>query len=249
MPEQRAELCDTALKIARLFSYENIGTVEFLVDQNRRFYFTEIKPRLQVEHPLTEMRARVDLVREQIRIAFGETLSFAQEDLRLQGWAVLCRINAEDPLNQMPSPGAVRVRLPIGAEIRVDTYIADHGIVPPEYNPLVAKVTTWGTDREACLQRMRRALQDLWLPGGRTNLPLLHRVLGEENFCDGAYSTDLHMYLTEDAAHSLGYSPDYYRDLAATSAVLYIKRHETVEAVMPERLVSGWHRDSRRLPE
>ncbi len=244
MPEQRTKLWDTALQIAKLFNYENLGTVEFLVDQTGRFYFTEVKPRLQVEHPLTEMRARIDLVREQIRIAAGERLGYEQDDLSLQGWAMMCRINAEDPLNgDLPSPGAARIRLPLGAEVRVDTYIADHGFIPPEYNPLVAKVTVWAAEREVCLRRMQRALQDLWLPGGRTNLPVLQRLLGAARVSDGGYCTDFSM--PESAEHA----ESYYRDLVAGAAVLYVNRHQAVEAVVPDRLSSGWHRDSRRLPE
>ncbi len=244
MPDQRTQLWDAALKIARLFQYENVGTVEFLVDQIGHFYFTEVKPRLQVEHPLTEMRARIDLVREQIRIAAGEPLGYEQADLRLDGWAMMCRVNAEDPLNSdLPSPGPVRLRLPLGPEVRVDTYIADQGFIPPEYNPLVAKVTTWAPEREICLRRMRRALQDLWLPGGRTNLPVLQRLLASARVSDGGYCTDFP--LPEEAEHS----ETYFRDLVAGAAVIYVKRHQAVEAVTPERLSSGWHRDSRRLPE
>ncbi len=241
-PDQRAKVWDAALKVADLFHYENLGTVEFLIDQAGDFFFTEVKPRLQVEHPLTELRARVDLVREQIRIAAGEPLAWSQGELRLQGCAILCRVNAEDPLNEhFPSPGAVRVRLPLGAEVRVDTYIADHGSVPPEYNPLIAKVSTWAPDRPTCLRRICRALQDFWLPGGLTNLPLLRRLLTIENVCEGSYSTEFET--PADAQPS----PARCRDLAAAAAVLAVGR--TVETVQPERLNSGWHRDSRRLPE
>jgi acetyl/propionyl-CoA carboxylase alpha subunit len=244
MPDQRLQIWDAALEIARLFEYENLGTVEFLADQTGRFYFTEVKPRLQVEHPLTEMRARLDLVREQICIAAGEPLAYAQDDLHIDGYAMMCRVNAEDPLNgDLPSPGPVRVRLPYGAEVRVDTYIADHGFIPPEYNPLVAKVTTWAADRDVCLRKMRRALQDLWLPGGRTNLPLLQRLLTSARVSDGGYCTD---FAPEDSAE---HPEGYFRDLVAGAAVMYVKRHQAVEAVTPARLSSGWHRDSRRLPE
>lgn len=244
MPDQRTQLWEAALKIARLFQYENVGTVEFLVDQTGHFYFTEVKPRLQVEHPLTEMRLRIDLVREQMRIAAGEPLGFEQADLHPNGYAMLCRVNAEDPLNRdLPSPGPVRLRLPLGPEIRVDTYIADQGFIPPEYNPLVAKVTAWAPERDVCLRRMRRALQDLWLPGGRTNQPVLQRLLATARVSEGGYCTDFS--LPEQADHS----ETYFRDLVTGAAVVYVKRHQAAETVTPERLSSGWHRDSRRLPE
>ena len=243
-PEGRARLFEAAIRIARLFGYENLGTIEFLVDAAGDFHFTEVKPRLQVEHPLSEMRARIDLVREQIRIAAGEALGYGQEDLQPRGWAMLCRVKAEDPQNHdLPSPGPLRVRLPLGPEVRVDTYVADHGFVPPEYDPLVAKVTVWAPDRDACLRRMRRALDDLWLPGGRTNLPLLQRLLAADGVEAGRYATGFP--LPEEAGHA----ETYFRELAAGVAALHARQHGAVETAVPERLTSGWHRASRRLPE
>ncbi len=241
-PDQRAVLWALALKIAALFGHENVGTIEFLVDDDRQPYFAEIKPRLQVEHPLTEMRARIDLVREQIRLAAGEPLGFEQGDIRPQGCAILCRVNAEDPISQLPSPGALRVRLPFGAEVRVDTYIADRGWVPPDYNPLFAKVTVWAAEREACLARMLRALQEFWLPGGRTNLPLLCEMLEAPNVRAGDYFARAPEPTPLDDAS--------LRDLAMVAAVLYSGRYRTmVDSAVPDRVMSGWHRDSRRLPE
>ncbi|MCZ2095973.1 MAG: hypothetical protein LC121_06810 [Anaerolineae bacterium] len=241
--DQRAALWAAALEIAALFGHENIATVEFLVDDARNFYFAEIKPRLQVEHPLTEMRTRIDLVREQIRAAAGEPLGFAQADIHPRGWAILCRVNAEDPLNQLPSPGAVRVRLPFGAEVRVDTYIADHGWVPHDYNPLIAKVTVWAAERETCLNRMLRALQDFWLPGGRTNLPLLRQMLE----VPGVRAGD---YFVRPQEQPQAHDEVYLRDLAVVAATLHSGRYRTaVDSAVPERVLSGWHLDSRRLPE
>ncbi|HEX6383741.1 MAG TPA: biotin carboxylase N-terminal domain-containing protein [Anaerolineae bacterium] len=240
-------LCQTAVELARLFNYQNAGTVEFLVDESGRFYFCEIKARLQVEHPLTEARARVDLVREQIRIAASESIDLQQDEIQLNGWSMLCRINAEDPRHHfLPSPGRLRrVRLPIGPEVRLDTYIYSGCDVPAAYDPLIAKLTVWDRDRALCRQRIQRALEDLVLIGTATNLPLLQRVLGEPDFVGGAYSTEF-------LAHPFTQAPEpacHLRDLAVAAAILYMQRNQVFDPVVPERLQTGWHRNSRRLPE
>lgn len=242
--ERRAALWDAAVRIARLFRYENVGTVEFVVAPTGDFHFTEVKARLQMGHPLTEMRARIDLVREQIRIASGESLGFGQSDVKPAGWSMLCRIKAEDPQNHdLPNPGPVEVRLPLGPEVRVDAYIADRGVISPEYDPLVAKLTVWAPQRDACLRRMQRALDELWLPGGRTNLPRVQRLLEADAVREGRYATDL----PTPAAAS---PPEHVlRELAAAAAALHASRHDAVAAETPARLASGWHRASRRLPE
>ncbi len=188
---QREQLWQTALDIARLFNYENVGTVEFIVDKHGNFYFSEIKARIQVEHPLTEMLTRLDLVREQIRIAAGEELPLAQEDVWLGGAAMMCRIRASDPWRDyLPSPGTLkRVRLPGGPEVRVDTYVYCRCEVPPAYDPLIAKLTVWGKSREMCRQRLERALQDFSVIGAPTNLALLQHIVQNPKFVEGVYST------------------------------------------------------------
>ena len=244
--DQRAELLATAIRLARLFGYRSLGTVEFLVDANGEAYFSEIKARIQIEHTITEALTRIDLVREQIRLAAGESLSIRQEDVQAQGHAIMCRVQAEDPFHRyMPSPGQVRQsRLPGGPGVRVDTYIYSGADVPPHYEPLVGKVTVWASDRAQCINRMRRALEDYILVGTHTNIPLLMRVLRSPAFSEGRYTTDLFNHLPDDAP------PDFERvrrDLAVAAAVLYARRREAFNPQMPEQWSTGWHRASRNL--
>jgi len=245
--DQRERLLETALELAGLFDYQNVGTVEFLVDAKGQFFFTEIKARIQTEHPLTETVARIDLVREQIRIAAGEPLSLTQDQVDLQGWSMSCRISAVDPERRfLPSPGRLdNVRLPGGPGVRVDTYVYSGCTIPAEYNPVIAKLTVWGEDRQMCVARMRRALEDFVITGTQTNLPWLQSVLNSPDFLEGGYTTDF-------LSHPFEYVdvPEVHlRDLAAITAVLYARRNQMFNPTVPERLLSGWHRSSRRLPE
>jgi acetyl/propionyl-CoA carboxylase alpha subunit len=242
---ERAHLLDTALKLARLFGYQNVGTVEFLANGNGEFYFTEIKPRLQVEHPLAEMRSGVDLVRAQIRIAAGEPLELEQGRLELSGWAMQCRLSASDPWRaNLPSPGHVsQLRLPGGPDVRVDTYLSCECDVPEAYDPLIAKMIVRATDRPACIRRLRSALQEFQLVGTETNLPLVQRLLEQPGFQQGDYSTELLMSSIPD-------DPGYerrLRDLAVVAAVAHVLRRQAGRSATPERLQSGWHRNNRRL--
>lgn len=244
---QREQLWRTALDIARLFRLEGAATIEFIVDGAGQAYFTEIKARLQVEHPVTEIVTRVDLVREQIRLAAGERLTLAQADVPLAGWGMLARLNAEDPSRRfLPSPGRLRrVRLPSGPEVRVDTYVYSGCEVPANYDPLLAKLTVWGADRPACLQRLRRALTEFKVSGPPTNLPLLQRIVRAPEFAAGVYDTDF-------LAQPFGEAPeteDQFGDLAALAAVLFERRRLSFAPTVPDRARSGWHRASRRLPE
>ena len=247
-PAQRRDLLQTALDLARLFNYENLGTIEFVVDKAGKFYFSEIKARIQVEHPLTEVLTRLDLVREQIRIAAGEPLPLGQADVWLGGWAMMCRVSAADPWhNFRPSPGTLtRVRLPGGPEVRVDTYVYCGCEVPARYDPLLAKLTVWGQNRAICLQRMQRALEDFTVIGTPTNLPLLQRIVHAPAFVEGAYSTQFRVPLFN------GFHPaqddTHLRDLAVAAAVLYMRRKQLFNPGETERLQGGWHRESRRLP-
>ena len=245
-PDQRVELQATAMRLARLFNYRGLGTVEFIVDRNGAFYFSEVKARIQIEHTLTEALLRIDLVREQLRIAAGEALTMEQSDVRPSGHALMCRVQAEDPFHRfMPSPGHVRqARMPGGTEVRVETYIASGVDVPPHYYPLLGTTTVWAPDRATCVSRMRRALEDFNLVGTHTNIPLLMRVLRSPAFVAGEYATDLLRHLPEND------SPDYERvrrDLAVAAAVLYARRREAVNPQTPEQWVTGWHRASRNL--
>lgn len=244
--ELRTKIWQAALDIADFFSYENVGTVEFLVNEEGDYFFTEIKPRIQIEHPLSEMLTRIDLVREQIRLAAGEPLNMNQEDVRLNGWAMQCRISAEDPWNQyLPSPGFLRnLRLPGGSDVRVDTYLFSGCVVPIEYDPLVAKLLVWGADRESCRVRLGRALDETQFSGISTNLSLIRRILEQPEFAEGSYSTRFNLSaISEDSADE-----SLLRDLAVAAAITYLRYRGISRPEMPERLLSGWHRESRRLP-
>lgn len=247
-PAQRARLHEMALQIARLFNYVNAGTVEFLMDDSGQFYFTEVKCRIQVEHPATEMATRRDLVREQIRIAAGERLGIVQEDVRIRGVAMQCRINAEDPWNNfLPSPGYLRrFRLPGGPYVRVDTYAYSGCNVSARYDPMLAKLVVWGETREDCMQRMRRALQDFAIAGIQTNLPLFQRILDDPDFIEGRYDTSfLRRPLTEAQPPA---ADELLHDLAVIAAVAYQMRLQSQQPMTPDRLLEGWHRSGRQLP-
>jgi acetyl/propionyl-CoA carboxylase alpha subunit len=245
--EGRARLCQAAVELARLFDYRNAGTVEFLVDAAGQYFFTEIKARIQIEHPVTEMVTRLDLVREQLRLAAGEPLGRTQAEVAGRGHAILCRVNAEDPSQRfLPTPGLLRrVRLPGGPEVRVDTYAYSGCQVPAEYDPIVAKVTVWAEDRPACLGRLRRALEDFTLIGTPTTLPLLQHLLDHPDFLQGCYTTELLAQALEEAAPP---PAAHRRDLAVAAAVAYVLRHQAIQPATPDRLRSGWHRASRQLP-
>lgn len=241
---QRAQILQLAERAARLFKLSGAVSVEFLVDSAGGIVFSEIKPRLRIEHPLAELLTRVDLVREQIRIAAGLPLDINRAETKPRGHAMLCRLNAVDPAHgYLPSPGQLRrVRLPAGPEVRVDTYVFAGCHVPAEYDALVAKLAVWHMDRAACLERFRRALEDTALVGVETNLPLIQAIVSSEAFREGHYDTSLLAKLPDALA-----APDgLQRDLAAIAAVLYLRRTYPMPTTQPERLTSGWHRDSRQ---
>jgi acetyl-CoA carboxylase biotin carboxylase subunit len=170
--------------------YRGAGTFEFLYE-NDEFYFIEMNTRLQVEHPVTEFITGVDLVKEQIRIAAGQPLSYAQEDLTVTGHAIECRINAEDPDNFMPSPGTIKTfHAPGGPGIRVDSHIYDGYTVPPYYDSMIGKIIAHGESREAALARMSTALEEAIIDGIKTNIPLHHRILSDSAFQAGG--TNIH---------------------------------------------------------
>jgi acetyl-CoA carboxylase biotin carboxylase subunit len=185
----RGERSHAAVEAAR---YENAGTVEFLFSEGR-FYFLEMNTRIQVEHPVTEMTTGIDLVKWQMRIAFGEPLSLRQEDIRPRGHAIECRIYAEDPLkNFLPSPGRILlVREPSFPWLRIDSGIESGTEVPPFYDPILSKVITWGADRTAARERMLRALHDYVVLGVATPIPFLVDILNFPDFVKGKYTTHL----------------------------------------------------------
>jgi acetyl-CoA carboxylase, biotin carboxylase subunit len=188
----RRRMGKTAVRIASLAGYTNAGTVEFLVDGDGNFYFLEMNTRLQVEHPVTEMVVGIDLVREQIRIAAGERLNWRQEDVRLRGSALECRIYAEDPANGFfPSAGRMtRYQGPAGPGIRLDSGVYDGWTVPLEYDPLLSKLIAWGSNRAEAIARMRRALSEYEIAGIQTTIPFFRRILEHPDFLTGRIDTE-----------------------------------------------------------
>lgn len=182
--EMRSRMGTVAVNAARAAGYYSAGTVEFLVDKNRNFYFIEMNTRIQVEHPVTEMITGIDLVKEQIKIAAGDTLQYAQEDIRINGCAMECRINAEDPQNDFrPSPGKVgRYLVPGGPGVRVDSAMYSDYTIPPFYDSMVAKLIVWAPERQELIRRMRRALQEFNVENIATTIPFHLRVLDNAFF-------------------------------------------------------------------
>jgi acetyl-CoA carboxylase, biotin carboxylase subunit len=191
-PETRSAMTDAALRIAREAGYENAGTIEFLLDRDGGFYFIEMNTRIQVEHPVTELVTGVDLVKEQLRVAAGEPLSFAQDQVELDGAAIEVRINAEDPDRSfLPSPGEITgLALPGGPGVRVDTaaYAGYH--VPPFYDSLVAKLICWGRDRNEAIARTRRALGEFLVDGIKTTIPFHLELLADPAVRAGDYHVE-----------------------------------------------------------
>jgi acetyl-CoA carboxylase biotin carboxylase subunit len=190
-PELRHKMGQAALKIARAVHYSNAGTMEFLADQNGEFYFLEMNTRLQVEHPVTELATGLDLVHWQIRIAAGERLTVMQEDVRWYGSAIECRIYAEDPENNyLPSPGRIAEYVePSGPGVRIDAGVFPGWTVPMEYDPLLAKLSVWASDRGMAIERMRRAIEEYRVLGIATNLQLFGEILRDPRFRNGELDT------------------------------------------------------------
>ena len=190
--EMRQRMANAAVKATRAANYRGAGTIEFLVDAERNFYFLEMNTRLQVEHPITELTHGIDLVREMVGIAQGEPLSIKQADVRPRGHAIECRIYAENPRNQfLPSPGVItHLREPSGPNVRVDSGVDQGSEVSLYYDPMVAKLVTWGESRSSAIQRMRRALAEYRVGGIVTNIEFLGRVLRHPAFLHGDYDTN-----------------------------------------------------------
>ena len=191
-PELRKTMGQAAMTAARTINYVNAGTVEFLVDKDDHFYFMEINARIQVEHPVTELTAGVDLVKEQIKIAAGERLAFSFDDLNLRGWAIECRINAEDPdRGFMPSPGTVECYHPPGGYgVRLDTHLYQGYELPIYYDSLVAKLIAFDATRKGAIQVMKRALEEFRIEPLKTTIPLYRRIMEDADFQRGEFNTD-----------------------------------------------------------
>jgi acetyl/propionyl-CoA carboxylase alpha subunit len=214
--ELRERMGGAAVDIARRSGYVNAGTVEFLVDQDRNFYFLEVNTRLQVEHPVTEMVTGFDLVREQIAIAESKALPYKQEDVVLHGHAIECRIYAEDPEDGfMPSTGTLKhYRLPAGPGVRIDSGVVINSEIPIYYDPMIAKLVTWGRDRDEAVRRMRRALDEYRISGVKSTIGFHKEVLTNKTFVAGDLSTG---FLAEEYPQN-----QYYRhddSLCETAAI------------------------------
>jgi acetyl-CoA carboxylase biotin carboxylase subunit len=189
--ELRNQMGSVAVKAAQAVNYVNAGTIEFLLDKDNNYFFLEMNTRLQVEHPVTEMVTGIDIVKEQIRIARGRTLSYEQADVKFNGHAIECRINAEDPYNGfMPSTGRITHSLiPTGPGVRVDTGVYPGFEITPFYDPMIAKLIVWGETRAQAILRMRRALEEYRVVGVRTNIPFHQTMMDSHRFMGGQYDT------------------------------------------------------------
>ncbi len=218
--ELRRRMGKVAVRAAQAVDYVNAGTIEFLVDKDGNFYFLEMNTRLQVEHPVTEMVTGVDIVKEQIRIARGRQLSYRQEDIQMNGWAIECRVNAEDPFNNfMPSTGKIVFsQLPTGPGVRVDTGVYPGFEISPYYDSMISKVIVWGETRGQALLRMRRALEEYKIIGVKTNIPFHQALLEQHRFIAGHFDT---RFVEERfSLESAGESREYRPEIAAIFATL-----------------------------
>jgi len=217
----RLRMGKSAIDVVHAADYTNAGTVEFLVDRNRQFYFLEMNTRLQVEHAVTEMVTGFDLVKEQIRVAAGEKLGISQNDVTLKGSAIECRIYAEDPDNNFfPSPGTIQVlQTPSGPGIRDDSGVYEGWTVPIDYDPLISKLVAWGPTRGEAIDRMQRALREYRVEGIQTNLSFFMEVLSDSEFRDGRFDTG---FIEKWMKNRIPPAPPSLveRDLAVLSAVL-----------------------------
>lgn len=218
--EMRKKMGDVAVRVATAAAYSNAGTIEFLVDENKNFYFLEMNTRLQVEHPVTELITGLDLVHLQIRIASREKLPFQQEEIRIRGHAIECRIYAEDPDNNFfPSPGKITLLLsPSGPGIRRDSGMYEGWTVPLEYDPLLAKLIGYGTDRQQAVGRLLRALNEYFVGGIKTNISLFRRILSDPDFQAGKLDTG---FLDRLLARETPVSADGNSEIAAIAAGIF----------------------------
>jgi len=214
----RTRMGESACRVAQAAGYVNAGTVEFLVDTDRHFYFLEMNTRLQVEHPVTEMVTGIDLVKAQLAVAAGAPLAFRQEDVTWRGWAIECRINAEDPfMGWLPSPGTITgLRPAAGPWVRDDSGAYEGATIPRYYDTLISKLIAWAPDRAGAIARMTRALDEYKVTGVRTTIPILQRILAHDDFQAGRLSTQL----LERILPSLSAAEGRYEDIAVIAAVL-----------------------------
>ena len=241
--ELRQQMGSVAVRAAQAVDYVNAGTIEFLVDKDKNYFFLEMNTRLQVEHPITEMVTGFDIVKEQIRIARGRQLRHKQEDITLTGWAIECRINAEDPYNNyLPSTGRItHMILPTGPGVRLDTGVYSGFSISPYYDSLIAKLIVSGETRGEALLRMRRALEEFKIIGIRTNIPFHQRMMYSTSFMAGQYDTRF-----VEERFSMDTTQDVKGDLTEVAAILatLVAHQQTQHAAniiqRNERDTSNW---------
>jgi acetyl-CoA carboxylase biotin carboxylase subunit len=235
---------EAAVAIARAAGYQNAGTIEFLVDADRNFYFLEMNTRLQVEHPVTELVTGRDLVHEQIRVAAGETLSFTQEDIAMNGAAVECRIYAEDPKNGfLPSPGRItRLEIPSGPGVRYDSGSYQGWDVPIYYDPLLAKLCVWAETRELAINRLSRVLNEYTVEGIQTTLPFFRALVTNAAFRRGDFDTGFidRFWNNGRLANTDDESGTALADIAVIASILHTTASKEPEAASPAQTESRW---------
>ncbi|MED5369921.1 MAG: acetyl-CoA carboxylase biotin carboxylase subunit [Myxococcota bacterium] len=252
LPEQtRQAMASVAVKAAEAVDYVGAGTVEFLLGGDGNFYFLEMNTRLQVEHPITEAITGVDLARAQLRIAAGEKLWFAQEDLRINGHAIECRVYAEDPAaNFAPAPGRIHeYQEPGGPFVRVDSGVGPGSEVPIYYDPMIAKLVVWGRDRQDAIERCDRALREYRIGGIKTSIPFFRKVLADPAFREGQYTTG---YITPEFLADL--APERQDELATIAAAIAqldadlapARKAVSAEQTSPWKRSASW-RNSHRM--
>lgn len=252
-PDFRRAMGEAAVKLASEGNYTSAGTLEFLVDAGKRFYFLEMNTRLQVEHPVTEMVTALDLVKLQIQIAGGRALPFVQKDIELRGHAMECRIYAEDPDNNFfPSPGQiVQRRVPSGPGIRLDDGVYAGWTVPSDYDPMLGKVIAWGADRAEAIARMRRALDEYYSVGIKTNIELFRRIFADDEFLRGEIHTRwldelLHRAPSANAQNERTRRETLAEDAAAFAAAAWFAKRRSSASSRSPKTGSRWKLDGRR---
>jgi acetyl-CoA carboxylase biotin carboxylase subunit len=246
----RARMGEVAVRAARSVGYVGAGTIEMLYDQaGKSFYFLEMNTRLQVEHPVTELVTGVDLVRWQIAVAEGKPLPLSQEQIQRRGAAIECRVYAEDPVKFLPSPGTITsLRVPAGPGVRDDSGVQAGSVISVHYDPMISKLCTWGADRTAAIERMRRALDEYHVGGIRTNLAFHRRVMRHPAFIAGDYDTG---YIDRHKAELAPAEPTpEQREQAAIAAALFAARAEAAASAAPaagdsasSSTISAWRRE------
>ncbi|MBT4052857.1 MAG: biotin carboxylase, partial [Bacteroidetes Order II. Incertae sedis bacterium] len=236
------------IEAARSCGYVGAGTVEFLVDKDLNFYFMEMNTRLQVEHPVTEMITGIDLVAAQIRIAEGHPLPFVQSDLSIHGHAVESRVYAEDPSNNfLPAPGTLVQHIPpSGHGVRLDSGVDEGSEIPVYYDPMISKLSTWGSDRSEAISRMARALDEYQIAGVETTIPFCHFVMEHPAFQSGDFST--HFVADHFSPEVLAHEDPEMDQAIAIAAALYVDSHHVPEQPVAVPIgFSAWKKNRSEL--